>query len=110
MIGFCEKCDKKKTCTELCNLCEDYVSQDHVPIEEGLVSINIENRENGVDWGFVDINEETPKRFVRARHRATIIGLHKDGKSVKDILYHVPYSQSQIYEIIEKYKKDSDNS
>ena len=76
MIGFCEKCDKKETCTELCDLCEDYVSQDYVSIEEGLININIENRENGVDWGNVNLgNYETIRNII--------ISMYLKGKTTK---------------------------
>ena len=105
MIGFCEKCDKKSICTELCDLCEDYVSQDHVPIKEGLININIENRENGVDWGIIDLPDDTLSCIIKARYRWAIIELYKEGKSTREIAYHVPYSQSQIVRIIQKHKE-----
>ena len=107
--GMCSKCPKYKECKELCQEAEEYVSQDHIPIMEGLVDINIENREEEIEYGFADIDNDMSDRFSKSRYRWAIIKMYEDGKSVKDIMYHVPYSRSQIYEIIDKYKKKSDN-
>ena len=45
MKEMCKKCVKKKECVKLCKEAEEYVNQDFVPIEEGLVGVNLENME-----------------------------------------------------------------
>jgi hypothetical protein len=108
--GMCARCSKKDECTELCPEAEAYVSQDYVPIMEGLININIENREKEIEYGFSDIEDSMSNGISKARYRWAIIKMYEDGKSVQDIMYHVPYSERHIQRIIKECKEKRQNS
>lgn len=101
MRGMCGKCDKRDTCTELCQEAEEYASQDYTPIEEGLVYLNIENYDRYDAFGHDkrnSVNLDSP-----AILRGIIIALHLDGKNKKDIARYVPCSRRYVREIIWKF-------
>lgn len=107
MKGMCKKCKKRDTCKTLCKKAKDYVNQDQVPIMEGLVNINIENREKDIDYDLCDpFDENLSSRIIKSRYTYAVIFLWKDGKSTSEIAYHVPISISQIQRIIKSFKEN----
>ena len=106
MKEMCKKCVKKKECVKLCKEAEEYVNQDYIEREEMLANFNIENLEEKIDPdNFDPFDDNLSNRILKSRHKYTVIFLHQDGKSADEISYQVPYSLSQIYRIIQKYKK-----
>lgn len=102
--GHCEKCTERNTCTQLCEIVELYVNQDFVPIEEGLVNINLENYDRYDTFGYdtwISPNFENSSILKMA-----IILLWKDGKSQRKIAELVPCSQPYIVKVIRRYKED----
>jgi len=94
--GMCAKCPKYETCDTLCDACEKYVSQDYVPIMEGLVDINIENRSVMTGWGSIDLDNPTTLKKA-------IVGMYKDGKNINEISKYVNCSTQYINKIIREY-------
>jgi len=106
MKNYCKKCGKRDTCIKLCKEAEEYVNQDYIEREEQLANFNIENLEEKIDPDDFDpFDDDLSSRILKSRHKYTVILLHQDGKSADEISYYVPYSLSQIYRIIQKYKK-----
>ena len=107
---MCGKCVNRKECVNLCATAEEYVSQDHVSIKEGLININIENREKELEYDdeYDYFDESIDSRFLSARFRAAVKNLHLDGKSADEISYHVPFSLRHIQRIIKELKEKND--
>ena len=107
MKGYCEKCRKRDYCSSLCKKAEEYVNQDFVTVDAGLIYKNIENKREEYEYEFEygRFDEEYDLRRNKALYRAAIINLYKDGKTTDEIAYHVPYSKRQIRRIVAKFKK-----
>ncbi|MBU0963282.1 MAG: helix-turn-helix domain containing protein [Nanoarchaeota archaeon] len=107
MKNYCKKCGKRDTCIKLCKEAEEYVNQDFITVDEGLIYRDIENKEKEyeIEFEYCGFDKEYELKRNKALYRTAVINLYKDGKSTREIAYHVPYSQSQIVRIIQKYKK-----
>jgi len=88
MKKICAKCKSRKTCTELCDVAEQYVNADYVPQSEFLVSDPILTDGDDV-WNL--LNFENKKILEEALMR-----LVEDGKSTNEIAYHLPISKRHI--------------
>jgi len=97
-MEFCKDCDKKEECVKLCKKAERYVNQDEVCLEESLV-VSVDSFSEPIDYCVRDSMYD----------KKMIIRLFKDGRSVKDIMYHVPFCQRYIYKVIKRYKEESMN-
>jgi len=106
MKGYCAKCEKREKCKTLCAVCEAYVNQDFVTVDEGLIYKYIENKEKEVDYDNI-YDKDMPSRILKIRYKYMIIRLYEDGKSFSEIAYHVPLSERQIRRIIATYKKNN---
>ena len=91
-MEFCKDCDKKEECVKLCKKAERYVNQDNVMLGEILLR-STDIFSESMDYG---LNRYTKK---------SIINLHNDGKSVKDIAYQLPFSKRWIQMVIQNYKE-----
>ncbi len=97
--GMCAKCPKRDECTELCKKAEKYASQDYVYMREGLTDLIIENKSEGIDWNSVSLDKPEILKKV-------IIGLHLDGKSLREIAKYVPSTFQYASQVIEEYYKN----
>lgn len=103
MKGYCGKCKKRDECIEPCDKILDYINQDQVPIQEGLVGINFDIHDKYDESGHdktVYPNLDNPTIL-----KEVIILLYKDGKSQRGISELVPCSRRYIRQIIKKYKE-----
>jgi len=87
MKNLCTKCIDRKICTTLCVRAENYVNQDYIPQSELLVS---DPTIIGIDepWGLNLDNKNIVKDVV--------LKLVSDGKTTREIAYHVPISKRHI--------------
>jgi len=88
----CETCDKRGKCEKLCKKVEKIVNQDNVMLKEVLLDS-------------IDIFSESVSYGLEKYTKKSVINLYKDGKSAKDIAYHVPFDKSYIYKIIKRFKR-----
>lgn len=102
MKDYCKKCKKRDKCTELCATCLEYVNQDQVDLNPIVYYMrDLHNIEEKQEWGNIRIDNSD--KLI-----AIIIFLYKEGKSTREIAYHLPCSQQYISKIIKKYN-DGDN-
>lgn len=98
MKGMCKRCKDRDTCRVLCKKAEEYVNQDYVSIEEGLVDIFIENYDRYDLFGndiWITPNFDNPTIL-----KAAILLLYKDGKTTREIEKLVPCSRRYIRQIV----------
>ena len=100
MKGLCNKCSKKKNCTELCREAEEYVNQDYSPPSEIPVSVPILTGTEDV-WNILNMDRKEVVRQV-------VIKLANDKMTTKEIAYHVPISKRHIRRIKRKAFKQAD--
>ncbi len=94
----CNECQKRKTCTKLCDEVEEFVNQDHVPQTEKLLSTDyIDRMEEIADWPGCDISDPLKLKLI-------IIQLYQDGLSNAEIAYHLPCDKSYISRVLTKFK------
>lgn len=78
---------------------EEYVNQDEVLQNKAeIYTDRIENISDDASWIYPNLGNKNITRSI-------IIKLYKDGKTVKEIGYHIPISIRSIYKIIEGWKK-----
>ena len=97
MKGMCAECEKREFCVELCEKAERFVSSDYIPQTSDMIYKEITNTDKQTEWGVVNLNNTD--RQIR-----TIIHLHLEKKSTREIAYHLSCSQPYIVKIIQKYK------
>ena len=101
----CEKCEKRKRCVALCSKVDAYASQDHVPMYEFIHSSGNETEEVEHEEGF-NCGYDTFYTATMTRIKYIVIMLHRDGKDLDTINYHVPISEQEVRKIIKKYKRN----
>jgi hypothetical protein len=102
---LCKECDKRPTCTELCEKTEEWVNKDHVPPHSGSESRVFYN--SNVIKGYAGdlIWDYQKEKYNPKQLKRLIIQLYKEGKSQTEIAYHLLCSQPYIFKIITKFKK-----
>lgn len=79
-----------------------YINQDYVPSWkiEVLVDINVLDTNDSEEKAFTGINIKNSQQL-----KDLIIALHREGKSSREIAYHLPCSQPYIIQVISKIKR-----
>jgi len=101
---LCQECSKKETCQELCPEAEIYVSQDHIPkTRRGNLHPSDSFIESVTDkddtvWDY------QKERYTHHGLKYLIIELHLEGKSTREIAYHLPCTQQYVQEVTSKFK------
>ncbi len=92
---LCQTCSKKPTCVELCPEAEEYVDQDHVPVHKQALTIG-NDIESITDEPENLISEYQKDSYSSPELKRLIIELHGDGKTTREIAYHLPCSERYI--------------
>ena len=98
----CKKCKQYNKCKTLCSEVNEYVNQDYVSRKEGTFTE-------------LDINDNNLKEPLENPFGVTtneILLIYKlyflDKKPIKDILYHIKYSERSVFNFIKKLKVNID--
>ena len=99
---FCETCDKRESCVEVCAEAEAFVNQDHVSQRHLIPSRPLDLSTE--DWTVWDYSKDryTPKELKRF-----IIALHDEGKSYREIAYHLGCDIAYISRVLTKFKTNT---
>jgi len=89
-MKLCSKCKMRDSCTKLCKEAEEYVNMDNRSQYELTLPSMDSFSDSSIDECICD--------------KEIVIQLYKDGKSVSEILYHVPFSFGYVYKIIRRYR------
>ena len=92
---LCQDCSKKPICTELCEKAENFVGQDHVSQYEYLPD-RADYIESVTDEPENLISEYQKDSYSSPELKRLIIALHGDGKTTREIAYHLPCSERYI--------------
>ena len=97
---LCQECPKKSECVELCVEAELYVDQNSGGRREVLPEID-----NFLDEDVFDSVWDYQKdEYTSVELKELIIQLCIDGKSTREIAYHLPCSQQYIQQVTSKFK------
>ena len=105
--GYCSGCTKKRTCTELCPVAEEYVNQDYVPKahdEDPCDQIGMDT--TMVDYNWFNSIASSVHLTRRERQILRLLGL---GLSRQDICYLLeisPHNLEQLIHLLKKKAKD----
>lgn len=91
-MSLCSKCKHRDSCTSLCSRAEAYVDK----YSRGQHELTLPSMDSFSD-GCID---------SVICNKDIVIQLYKDGKSVSEILYHVPFSFGYVYKIIRRYRDE----
>ena len=98
---ICRKCEKRNSCTKICNKIEPYVNQDYKPLGEGhLLRNDIDEYYIQEQWKDIILE------FKGEALKKVILELHEDGLNELEIAYHLSCSQPYIHNIISNYNKE----
>ncbi len=98
---LCQDCPEKPTCTELCPEAEEYVSQDHVSLHKQSPTIGNDTElfnDEDVVWDYQKDGYDSIELKI------LIIQLSLEGKSIREIAYHLPCSHVYIHKVLTKFK------
>ena len=97
---LCQECPKKPGCKELCPEAVAYVNQDYVPPDEYVLSPEFIDRNfTGEDLKVGDFQKGT---YSSAELKNLIRVLRIEGKSTREIAYHLQCSQQYIHRVTTK--------
>lgn len=93
---LCQECYKKNGCRSLCPGAEKWADQDCVKQAEHVPNKVLPDLDYGSCFGWKDFSKSSPKGL-----KWIILQLHKEGKSTREIAYHLPCSQPYIVKVIQ---------
>ena len=103
---LCQECKKKSVCIELCREAEEFVNQDYVPAKskdnEVICNSNLAEKHCGYkvwDYQKEEYNYRQLKRLI--------IQLRKEGKSFREIAYHLSCTYQYAEQVSSKFEKES---
>ena len=100
---LCQKCSERETCQELCIEAELFVNQDHVPQAEYYEPtknfIGVFTDEYGKSVWDYQKEYYSPKELKRL-----IEQLYLEGKSTREVAYHLSCSHVYIHKVLTKSK------
>jgi len=103
---LCETCDKREYCSDLCPEAEAYVNMDNVNQRHLIPTKPIELSTE--DW----YNQNTVWDYSKYRYtpkelKHFIISLHGEGKSYREIQYHLGCDIAYISRVLTKFRTNS---
>ena len=100
---MCKNCEKRDTCTELCEKAELYADQDYVSRADGQFYTN----ELDEVWVKEQWKDVIPNFTDSKILKQIILELHEDGYSVREIAEYVPCNFQYVHKIISSVYLDS---
>ena len=94
---LCNECDKKPTCTALCDEAEAYVKKGYGAQKEIITKQPLPDLAYDTAFDPMDFDKIPSGRMKRLIHQ-----LHSDGLTLAEIAYHLPCSKPYILKVISK--------
>ena len=95
-LGYCERCEKRDSCTELCSEVLEYVEQDHVTQKEKTIGVPIYQ-----DYDWPDLVDNI-KLTDREKKIVTLFGF---GLSRADVCQVIGIKRHALREALNRLRK-----